>query len=122
MTPTELRVRVTLTTVLAAGALAAAAGGLAGGPAALGVLASGALTIANFLWLARGAAALRADGASRVRAGAWALAVGGRLTLLAAALGALLASGWAHPVAVVAGLAVLPAAVIAAGLGAAWAS
>jgi hypothetical protein len=95
--------------------LAAVAGWLAGLAAAVGILAAGALTIGNFLWLAR-RAAVRADGLGRVRAGAWALAAGVRFAVLALVLAGLLASGWAHPVAVVAGLVVLPSMVIVAGL------
>jgi hypothetical protein len=115
MTTTELSARVTMGTAVVLTVLAAAAGWLAGAAASVGVLAAGALTIGNFLWLAR-SASVRGDGAARARAGAWALMAGVRFTVLAGVLAGLLASGWAHPVAVVAGLAVLPSIVVVAGL------
>lgn len=113
MSVDELRVRVTVATAVAVSALALLAAWGLGAAAGLGVLASGVLTVANFLWLARGAVAAGTLG----RAGAWPLAFGGRLVVLAAGFGLLLASGLAHPVAVVAGATVLPCVVVATGLG-----
>jgi|GEM_PF-1427168 len=118
MTTSELSVRVTVESAIASGALALVA--LAGwGPgAAAGVAAAGALAILNFRWLARGAALAAGAGRER-RPAAWALAAAGRFAAVLAVLAALLASGWVHPVGVVAGLTVLPLAVVVRGLGAA---
>jgi ATP synthase I chain len=135
MTPTELRTRV----VREAGAgvllLALIAGWLGGAPGFVGVAAAGAITVVNFWWLARGASATlgafspgsgaspacAARGGAKPSAvsGAWIVASGLRFLALLAAFAALCATGWAHPVAVVAGLTVLPCAVIALGLRAA---
>ncbi len=112
MTPTELSVRVTAITAAVVAVLAGAAAWLAGPAAGFGLLAAGALGLADFLCLARAVAGGRAPGR-----GAWVLATGGRFAGLAAALAVLLGSGWAHPVAVAGGLVVLPLAVVAAGLG-----
>jgi hypothetical protein len=135
MTPTELRTRVVRETGAGVLLLALIAGWLGGGPGFVGVAAAGAITVANFWWLARGASA--ALGASRsgpvaspkwaprrgatpsAVSGVWIVAAGFRFLALLAALAALCATGWAHPVAVVAGLTVLPCDVIALGLRAA---
>ncbi|PYM31273.1 MAG: hypothetical protein DME15_18270 [Candidatus Rokuibacteriota bacterium] len=114
MTPGELTVRVTLDVCAAVAALAALGAWLGGAPAALGVLAGGALAVVNFRWLAaRAAAAIAAGGAP---AAAWLLGAGLRFAACMVACGLLLVSGWAHPVALVAGFSVLPCAVIARGL------
>ena len=79
-----------------------------------GVLVGAAIALADFLWLARG---LTAPPTARRRA--WALATGLRWLVLLGALGAALASRWVDARALVVGLVVLPAVVVAAGLRAA---
>ena len=114
MTPSELTTRVTLDTCVAVGALAALGWWLAGASIGLGVLAGGALAVVNFRWLvARAAIASAAGGRS---AAAWVLGAGLRFTACAVTCGILLAYGWAHPVALVAGFTVLPCDLIARGL------
>lgn len=114
MTPTDLRLRVLGGGLGLAGALAAGGAWWAGPAAAAGVLVGAALALADFLWLARGLAA-----PPTARRRAWALATGLRWLVLLAALAAALASRWIDPRALVAGLVVLPAVVVAAGLRAA---
>jgi hypothetical protein len=85
-------------------------------PAAAGVGGGGGIALVNFRWLARDvgrAAALIAEGSTGV----------GRLSRMGlrqvftfGALGLLVAQGWAHPVAVVIGLAALPPVLLAQGL------
>jgi len=99
MTPSELTTRVTLDTCAAVAALAAAAWWLAGAPIAVGVLAGGALAIVNFRWLVIRTSVAMATGIT-----------------CTAVCGLLLATGWAHPVALVAGFTVLPCDLIARGL------
>jgi hypothetical protein len=112
-TPSEWPVRVALESVLAAGLLSLLAGWLAGITTTLGVVAGGVLAAGNFWWLAGRAVAVTAGSAG----GGWLLGFALRFGALAAACGALLASGWAHPVALVAGLSVLPCVLVARGLG-----
>jgi hypothetical protein len=111
MTPSELTSRVGTVTgllVLPAAAVAWLAGGA---PALLGVFAGGVLAVLNFRWLASSARSAL-EGPRPM----WLPRTALRFGALAAGAAALLASGWTHPVGVVAGLAVLPCAVIAAGL------
>jgi hypothetical protein len=141
MTPGELRMQVVRETGATVLVLALAAGWLAGLPGFIGVAAAGAITLTNFWWLARGvfaivgsghpvaasvagapvaaptdaAAARPAPAAWPVRA-VWIVAAGARFLLLTAAFAALCAMGWAHPVAIVVGLTVLPCDLIALGL------
>lgn len=116
MTPTELTRRVTtLACALTAPAMALAAW-LAGAPAAVGVLAGAALALVNFRWLAGRAAALAASPAA---GGRW---LAGSVLRLAAAGGAcavLFRADAVDPLGLVAGLSVLPPAVVVAGLRAA---
>lgn len=116
MTLTDLRVRVSVESGAATAALALAALALAGVPAGLGILGAGALTIVNFWWLTRAAVRLGPVGSARPPVAAWSVAVGARFLTLLAALGVLLASGWAHPVAVVVGVTVLPCDLVVQGL------
>lgn len=111
---TEFRARVTLETVIALAALAVPAALLAGPSAVVGVLAAGGLTVGNFWWLSRAATA--GPDAAPPQVSGWVFAAGFRFTLLFAAFAALCAGGYAHPVAVVVGLTVLPCALIAGGL------
>jgi hypothetical protein len=95
-------------------AVAAWLGGVAG---AAGVGAGVALALANFRWLvARACASTTAAGGARAL---WSVGAGLRFVVLAAACAALLAAGWTHPVALLAGLTALPCAVIGHGLRAA---
>ena len=120
MTPTarEFRLRVALDTMIFVAALALPAAWLSGARGAIGMLAAGALAVANFWWLS-GAVSNADPAVGRARAGAWMLLSGLRFTLLFAAFAALCAGGYAHPVAVVVGLGVLPCVLIARGLRAA---
>jgi hypothetical protein len=112
----ELRVRVTLATAIAVAALAGPAAWLGGLSAAVGVLAAGALTVGNFWWLSRAASAASDPGSPRRETAGWMLGAGTRLAVLFAAFAALCGGGYAHPVAVVIGLSVLPCALVAQGL------
>jgi hypothetical protein len=114
MTPSELTTRVTLDTCAAVGALAALGGWLLGAPIGLGVLAGGALAVVNFRWLVARAAIATASGSAS--AAAWIHGAGLRFAACAGACGILLAYGWAHPIALVAGFTVLPCDLIARGL------
>ncbi len=98
--------------------LAGVALGLAGPGAGLGVVAAGGITLVNFWWLVHNAAGVFGAGVAPRRT-VWIIAAGFRFIVVAAALVALLASGIVHPVAFVAGLAILPVAVIVLGLRAA---
>ena len=115
-TVSELRLRVTRETTLAVVALALPAAWLGGASAGAGVLAAGLLTLGNFWWLSRAASAARASGVRRGELAGWIVAAGARFTVLFAALAALCVGGYAHPVAVVVGLTVLPFALVAQGL------
>ena len=112
----ELRLRVTRETTIAVVALALPAAWLGGASAGVGVLAAGLLTLGNFWWLSRAASASGAAGARRRELAGWIAAAAARLTVLFVAFVALCAGGYAHPVAVVVGLTVLPCALIARGL------
>ena len=114
MTPSELTTRVTLDTCAAVATLAALAGLVAGSPTGLGVLAGGALAVVNFRWLVARAFVATATGSTS--AAAWLLGAGLRFAACTAACGLLLATGWAHPVALVAGFTVLPCDLIVRGL------
>jgi hypothetical protein len=112
----DLRLRVTTETAIAAAALALPAAWLAGPSGALGVLAAGALTAGNFWWLSRAAASASDPEAPRRDVAGWVFGAGIRYAVLFVALAALCAGGYAHPVAVVVGLSVLPCALITQGL------
>jgi len=118
MTPTtsDLRLRVTTGTVIAVLALALPAAWLAGASGALGILAAGALTAGNFWWLSRAATSAGDPASPRRDVAGWVFGAGIRFAVLFVAFAALCAGGYAHPVAVVVGLTVLPCAVIAQGL------
>ena len=103
-------------TALVVAALAVPAAWLAGSSAAIGVLAGGVLTLGNFWWLSRAASTATDLSAPRFQIGGWVVAAGARLAVLFAAFAALCAGGYAHPVAVVVGLSVLPCVLVARGL------
>ncbi len=113
MVGTDLVSRVTLSglpAILLVAAVAAWSGGTAG---ATGAAAGGVIALANFRWMARGAATTLAAG----RAPRLAFALAGLRYLGAfGAMALVLSTGWAHPVALVAGLSVLPPVLILQGL------
>jgi ATP synthase I chain len=112
----DLAVRVTWTGAVTVAAMTVGAWWLAGATAAAGVSGGGGIALVNFRWLARDvsrATALIAEGSTGVgRLGR----VGLRQLFTFGALGLLVAQGWAHPVAVAVGLAVLPPVLLAQGL------
>lgn len=112
----ELRLRVTLETAIVVVALALPAAWFAGASAAVGVLAAGVLTVGNFWWLSRAASSAADPEAPRPEVAGWILGAGTRYAVLFVAFAALCAGGYAHPVAVVVGLSVLPCALIFQGL------
>src|SRR5438046_9298292 len=112
MSVSELRLRVTAESAVIVVVLAAVAATLAGGRVGLGVRAGGALAIASFWRLAGDAASV----SSATAAGRWLIASALRLGGLAAATAVLLVFDWAHPVALVFGLTVLPCDLVAQGL------
>ena len=117
MTPSDLMWRVTRDVCALGAVLALAAAWLGGVAAALGAAGGAALALGNFRWLvARVAASTGAPGAARTL---WSMTSGIRFVAFAALCAALLASGWAHPVAVVVGLTALPCALVGHGLRAA---
>ena len=96
-----------------------AGGVLAGRAGALGALAGGLISLASFTWIARGvrsSAKLFAGGRAHPL---WALGLGLRYVLLFGAVALVLGYGIVHPLALVAGLSVLPPVLIAFGLRAA---
>jgi hypothetical protein len=97
---------------LAVGAVAAVA---VGGPRlALGVVGGGLIALMDFRWLARDAARLTTPwpGERPPRL----LPIGLRHLAALSGLTLLIAGGWTHPLAVIAGLGVLPPVLIAQGL------
>ena len=116
MTPGELTARVTLDTCAASVALAALGGFVAGAPVAGGLLAGGALAVLSFRWLVARAALVTAAGGAPVSA--WIIGAGLRFAACMVACAVLLKSGWADPIALVAGFTVLPCAVVVRGLAA----
>lgn len=115
---------MTLDTCAAAAALAAPAAWIGGVPAGLGVLAGGALAIVNFRWLVARATAVTAvlsatPGNGGAAASVWLVGSGLRFGASLVACTLLLATGWAHPVALLAGFTLLPCDLIVRGLAAA---
>ncbi len=112
----DLLKRVTAGGALALIPLAAAAFYLADLPGVLGVLSGGGVALGNFGWVSRGGrGALELFRGGRVHP-VWLLALGLRHVLLFTVLGLLLWSGYVHPLALIAGLSVLPPVLIAQGL------
>ena len=92
---------------------------LAGWQGALGAVTGGLISLASFHWIARGvhrSTALFAGGRAHPL---WALGLGLRYVLLFGVVALVLAYGVVHPLALVAGLSVLPPVLIACGLRAA---
>ena len=110
MTASELATRVTVTTAIAVLPLALAGGWLGGAPGVLGVLAGGALALFSFRRLVARVTAATAPGAG------WLVTAALRFGVVTAVAGALFVTGWAHPIAVLAGYSVLPVIVVVHGL------
>jgi len=107
--------QVTWTVLAALGPVAAGAALLAGRRGALGAVVGALVSLGAFRWIA-GAVSRAAAPGGRTGLGLSALAVGARHLVAFGALAAVLATGAAHPLALVAGLSLLPPAVIALGL------
>ncbi len=107
--------RVSRVLLVALAPVAACGGLLAGWRGAVGSLAGGLISLGSFRWVASGVARASMPTA-RGGLALSALAVGARHLALFAALAVVLWSGAAHPVAVLAGLSVLPPILIALGL------
>ena len=116
MTPNELKTRVTWATCVPTLALSSVAAWLAGAAVAWGVLAGGALAVLNFRWLVAHASLVTTWSAA---SGAWSIIAGVRFLVFLVIAGTLIATGAMHPVGFLAGLTVLPCAVVAQGLRAA---
>ncbi len=116
MATAEFTSRVIWTGACTVAAMSAGAWWVVGVPAAAGVGGGGAIALVNFRWLARDvgrAVAVVAEGRAGVaRIGR----IGLRQFVTLGALGLLVAQGWAHPVAVGLGLAVLPPVLLVQGL------
>lgn len=117
MTPNDLMWRVTRD-LCALGLPAALMGAWLGGVSVgVGIAAGVALALGNFRWLvARACAPADTPAAGRAL---WSIGAGLRLAAFGALCAAVLATGWAHPVALVAGLTALPCALVGHGLRAA---
>jgi len=117
MTPTELMWRVTRDVCALGAALALLGGWLGGAPGAVGVAAGVVLALGNFrVLVSRACASGETPGTARAL---WSMGTGLRFVALAVLSASLLSSGWAHPVALVAGLTALPFALVGHGLRAA---
>lgn len=115
----DLTSRVTLECAAGVAVLAGVSAWLGGPSGAIGAAAGGAVGILNFRWIARAGAAMAPPSAVPASASAVGFLAGLRYLASFGALAGALVSGWAHPLAVMAGLTVLPASVIARGLAAA---
>jgi hypothetical protein len=109
--------RVTRDVCALGAALVLAAAWLGGAAGALGAAAGAGLAVGNFRWLV--SRAPTPSGAADAASALWPVTAGFRFVAFGAVCAALLASGWAHPVALVAGLTTLPCALVGHGLRAA---
>ena len=114
MGPSDLTSRVSRDACVLGAALTGPAAWLAGLDGALGAAAGAGIAVGNFRWLAARVTAT-ADDASTARR-LWTLGAVLRLGALAAAVTLVLLSGHAHPLAIVAGLSVVPVTVVWRGL------
>ena len=105
--------RVSRVLLVALGPVAVGGGLAAGWPGAVGSLAGGLISLGSFRWVASGVARVFTPGGGGLAASV--LGVGARHLALFAALAAMLGTGVAHPLALVAGLSVLPSVLIALG-------
>ena len=117
MTPRDLMWRVTRDVCALGAALVLVGAWLGGTEAALGAAAGAGLAVGNFRWLVSRVPA--PSGAAGAASALWPMTAGLRFIAFGAVCAALLASGWAHPVALVAGLTTLPCALVGHGLRAA---
>src|SRR5436309_10691570 len=108
MTPSDLTSRVSRDACVLGMAVAGPAAWLGGLDGALGAAAGAAIAVGNFRWLA--ARAQTVDGAGSTARSLWSFAAGLRLAAMVAALGVVVASGHAHPLAIIAGVSVIPLA------------
>jgi hypothetical protein len=113
MTVRELRSGVLRGTALTVVAGAIVGGWLGGLPGALGVLSGGALAALSFRVLA---ARVSAVAAGTTWTAPWVILAGLRFAAVSAAAVILFATGWAHPVAWLAGYTALPLAVVLQGV------
>ena len=114
MTPGDFTARLTIGICLVAGAIAVPAAWLFGASAGVGVLVGGALAVADFRWLVA-----RAMSALGQRRAGWLAGASLRFVVLLGACAFFLASGLAHPLALLLGFSALPCLVVAQGLRAA---
>jgi nitrate reductase gamma subunit len=114
MNPGDLTSRVARDACVLGAALTAPAAWLGGLDGALGAVAGAAIAVGNFRWLA--SRVIAAAGGGSTERSAWTLGAVLRLAALAGAVALVLVSGHAHPVAIVAGLSVLPVVVVFHGL------
>jgi len=113
MMRSSLTTRVTIDAGVIALTMALAGAWLGGRTVLFGVLAGALFALGDFWWLS---GRLDAVGSEAPGAIAWLGAAGLRLAGVAVAVALLFVTGWFHPVALVAGLAVLPCALVARGL------
>jgi ATP synthase I chain len=114
MNPNELTSRVVRDACVLGAALTGLAAWLAGLDGALGAAAGAGIAVGNFRWLAARVTAAVDDASAERRL--WTLGAVLRLGALAAAVTLVLLSGHAHPLAIVAGLSVVPVTVVSRGL------
>ncbi len=115
----ELVGRVSRTVLALLGPTAVAGWAVGGWPGALGVTAGGLISLLSLNWIARGvrsAAGFFAGGRAHPM---WVFSLGLRYVLLFGAVGLLLSSDAVHPLALMAGLSLLPPVLIVQGLRAA---
>jgi glucose uptake protein GlcU len=114
MTPNDLLWRVSRDVCALGVVMAALAAWLGGGTAALGVAAGVVLALGNFRWLV--ARACATTGTPAAASALWSMGTGLRFVAFGSLCAVLLASGWAHPLGLVAGLTALPCAIVGHGL------
>lgn len=112
MMMTNLKTRVSMDAGLLAIVFALVGGGFGGRTLLLGVLAGGAIAVADFWWLSASVSGAT-DAPNTPK---WMATAGVRLGGVAVAVAALFLTGWFHPVGLVTGLAALPCALVARGL------
>ena len=113
MTMTSFSTRVMVDAGLLATTLGLIGWWFGGRAVMLGVVAGGALALADFWLLSARLDAATADAPSQTL---WVASAGFRLAGVAVAVAALFLTGWFHPAGLVVGLAVLPCALVTRGL------
>jgi hypothetical protein len=119
MIVSSFAMRVARDTCVVGALLALATAWIAGRAGGLGIVAGALLAVGNFLWLARRASEAGAGAVATSSVAAWALASGLRLLATGVLCVLLFKLDVIHPVGLVAGLTLLPGAVIVQGLRAA---